>query len=1586
MSLGSTGTAGEDGDPAAETTASRLDDSPLGNWWFFTDYTPTYGLGTWEAEMLVVEDVDDDGRAEIFSGIMADIISDDFVYIGYVGVTEAIAALGEYAVVGLASVDLNAQLKTVALGDTNNDGLPEVLVGSDSPTEPVNLRILDGSDLEALTEIGAVAAYPRNHILEHSYLNPGAEFPWIYSADRASTEIIDTSNLQVMNRIFYGAEDMEIGDVVSDDDVELVYGSGTIVHYDELGATLLHDYSWTEQTTAVELVDMDADPHLEILKGTINQLSTPGGPMEAYNSGDPAPFHVWPTIAHPVGAWDIFGDETLEIVGIGVDSSVNVIDTESLNIIWTYPPPTEPRNTAFGDTDGDGEIEMVLGFKDDMHIVDVATKTIEWQSAPVIGGPFSPVAVGDLGNNGSLELVFASQNDVGFEAIEGSWLIVMDAHTHEEHHRSQLPLAVGGLLHEASNIEIGDVDGDAKPEIVVTGHDDSWDENAYVMILDGETFAVEYEYLASSTIKPKSLRIADVDDDSQSELVFGSPDTTSTHRIWVLDPATGTVEWQSPPCPGGMTWVEVAQADDDAPLEIIGVHGFTIYIFDCSTFTLEWTWISPREFTSLTTCDLDQDGGHEDIILGTLNGSIQALWPAITGGSWVERLFFNLHSSRIDAVRGYTTADGDARLAVLTKERLYGVNPFDEAVQWQSRGIKPHTVTEGGLNMASESLTTAEIPTDTGTMFVVGSYGTVNQFGGVVRRPKIAFDSSSYSVDENAGSISVTLRRIGSAAGAVSAQYATEDRSATAGSDYASAGNFATWADGDISDKSIVIPILEDNLPELDETFVVNITQVIGGVIDRPSQTHVTILDNDSSEVDFTSTTATVAETAGSVTLEVGRTADISEAGSVDWATADGTAAAGADYTSASGTLSWPAGNGDPQTIEIDVLDDDLFELDESFTVELSNPGGNAVIGEAGSAVVTITSDDVIEIEFTAAAFAAGEGDGSTAISARRTGAGNGAVTIDYESSGGTATAGSDYTAVGGTLNWGDGDMADKFFDVPLIDDGAVEPAETVFLALSNPTGGATTGSQVTAELTISDNDGTLLQFVSSSFQTVEDDGSVEISLERFGSDTAGPAGVTVTSIDDTAEAGLDYQAVNRTVNWVDGDSANKSFTVTLYDDPLLEGAESFQLVLSAPTGNAQLGSPTSTVVDIEDDDLEESPVNTETDQTQTRPDVAMNADGRGVIVWESYLQDGDGWGVFGQRFDAAGTPVGGEFQVNASSMGNQRYPAAAMRTDGGFTVVWLGTDADGDGIVGRRFAANGTPLGGDEVINPTTNGDQSEPDIALDGAGAGLIVWQTDHPGDLEIRGRRLDTAGALTGGEMVINSTGADEQQLPAVAGSPLGGFVVAWQSHGQDGPAEGIVMRRFAANGAPLSTEIIANDFTSGDQLDPAVGVTGDGSFVVLWSDPNHRDGSDSSIQARWFDASANPTGGDIQVNTFTTGDQISPAVACAGPDNAVIVWQSDDQDGSNWGVYGQPMTTAGEAIGRELRLNTHTASAQHDPSVARSDAGTFWVVWASSGQDGSGDGVYGLHGVAWVMAEIFADGFESGDTVVWDNTVR
>ena len=104
--------------------------------------------------------------------------------------------------------------------------------------------------------------------------------------------------------------------------------------------------------------------------------------------------------------------------------------------------------------------------------------------------------------------------------------------------------------------------------------------------------------------------------------------------------------------------------------------------------------------------------------------------------------------------------------------------------------------------------------------------------------------------------------------------------------------------------------------------------------------------------------------------------------------------------------------------------------------------------------------------------------------------------------------------------------------------------------------------------------------------------------------------------------------------------------------------------------------------------------MNTVTAGAQTFPSIAMDEDGDFVITWSSLSQDGSGYGVYGQRFNAAGAPRGEEFQVNVTTAGNQNFSAVATDADGDFVVTWTGSDQDGDrtGIFARRYDASDSP------------------------------------------------------------------------------------------------------------------------------------------------------------------------------------------------------------------------------------------------------------------------------------------------------
>jgi|GEM_PF-6383715 len=226
--------------------------------------------------------------------------------------------------------------------------------------------------------------------------------------------------------------------------------------------------------------------------------------------------------------------------------------------------------------------------------------------------------------------------------------------------------------------------------------------------------------------------------------------------------------------------------------------------------------------------------------------------------------------------------------------------------------------------------------------------------------------------------------------------------------------------------------------------------------------------------IDFATTDYSVNENGGTATITVTRSGGKVGPVTVDYGTANGTATAGTDYTASSGTLSWASGDDTAKSFTIPVINDSIPTGDKTVNLTLTNATGGATLGQS-SAVLTIIDDEAPipgDIAFSAPTYSVNENVSTVTITATRSNGSNNAVGVTYATtSGGTATAGTDYTTKTGTLSWADGDTANKTFTIPILDDMIYEGSETVNLALTNPTGGASLGAQNTAVLTIVDNE-----------------------------------------------------------------------------------------------------------------------------------------------------------------------------------------------------------------------------------------------------------------------------------------------------------------------------------------------------------------------------------------------------------------------------------------------------------------------------------------------------------------------------------
>ncbi|GAA6154155.1 autotransporter domain-containing protein [Pseudoteredinibacter isoporae] len=280
--------------------------------------------------------------------------------------------------------------------------------------------------------------------------------------------------------------------------------------------------------------------------------------------------------------------------------------------------------------------------------------------------------------------------------------------------------------------------------------------------------------------------------------------------------------------------------------------------------------------------------------------------------------------------------------------------------------------------------------------------------------------------------------------------------------------------------------VFDDSDAEPNEIFDVFLDQQSGLIISSTAGfQNVTIIDDDTvatPPVISASPQRSFSEDSGQATITFTRSGGLDDPISFDFATLDsspliksaatsgGTATAGSDYTSTSATVSWAAGEGGTKSVSIPIINDNLFEGDETFRAQASNLSSGASFDFDPNLVLTIIEDDVEpggEINFSAASYDVNEDAGTATITVTRSGGSNGAVSVSYASSDDSATAGSDYSASAGTLSWAAGDIADKTFSIPVTLDIINEPTETVLLELSNPSGSATLGNQANSELNI---------------------------------------------------------------------------------------------------------------------------------------------------------------------------------------------------------------------------------------------------------------------------------------------------------------------------------------------------------------------------------------------------------------------------------------------------------------------------------------------------------------------------------------
>jgi len=380
--------------------------------------------------------------------------------------------------------------------------------------------------------------------------------------------------------------------------------------------------------------------------------------------------------------------------------------------------------------------------------------------------------------------------------------------------------------------------------------------------------------------------------------------------------------------------------------------------------------------------------------------------------------------------------------------------------------------------------------------------------------------------------------------------------------------------------------------------------------------------------------------------------------------------------------------------------------------------------------------------------------------------------------------------------------------------------------------------------------------------------------------------------------------------------------------------------------------------------------VNTRTPSNQQKASVAMDDNGNFTVVWNSYDQDGDSGGIFGQRFDQDCEPIGREFPINTTTEGNQTEPAIAVDSSGNFVVVWHGPEMVGEedeDIFSQRFDPNGLHIGGEFHVNTKMVGKQQNPSVAMNNEGRFVVAWETSATsGDRRsIKARVYDQTGAPIDFELKISDSSSNCYD-PDVAIDDSGGFVVVWRQG--EYKQYSILAMLYDPEGVPRTSIIRVNTTDVRTVTKPSVAMTPGGLFIITWD--NHPDGANlDDILIRLYESDGTPIGEQFVVNTTLSGSQQWPQVAMNNQREFVIVWDSKiDPNVNERDIFGQRYSSSGEPIGDEFQVNTYTEDDQKYPAVALREDGVFVTVWQSDEQDGSDYDIFGRM-LSWISSADF-----------------
>ena len=462
-------------------------------------------------------------------------------------------------------------------------------------------------------------------------------------------------------------------------------------------------------------------------------------------------------------------------------------------------------------------------------------------------------------------------------------------------------------------------------------------------------------------------------------------------------------------------------------------------------------------------------------------------------------------------------------------------------------------------------------------------------FGTIINDDGVALPSISVAAvtqaEGNSGTTAFVFNLTLSApsSNTVTVDYATADGSAVAPGDYVSATGTVTFNPGQTSRQAIV-QVVGETAVETNEAFTISLSGPTNATLAGSGSATGTITNDDALPSITIAASAAQAEGNSGTTAFVFNLTLSSPSMStvtVDFATADGSAAAPVDYTANTGAVTFNPGQTSRQVV-VQGVGDTAIETNETFSVNLSNPT-NATIAGSGVALGTITNDDAVPSISIAAVTLAEGNSGNTAFVFNLTlsAASSSIVTVDFSTADGAATAPADYTATSGTVTFNPGQTSRQIV-VQVRGETLNETNETFSVNLSNPTNATIAGSGF-ALGTITNDDA--IPTLSINNVTALEGGSTTNFV--FTVTLSAASGQTVTvdfaTANGTAVAPGDYAANSGALTFAPG-SLTQTITIQVVGDAIAEPNETFTVSISNATNATISGTGVGTGTISNDD------------------------------------------------------------------------------------------------------------------------------------------------------------------------------------------------------------------------------------------------------------------------------------------------------------------------------------------------------------------------------------------------------------------